>query len=75
MQLVNLALVAVLAVVVKIAMLVTPSNILVVPVAVLAIVPTLVLDRTSVARGADATDTADYDARTLAGAKTGDARS
>ena len=44
-QVVNLALVAILVVIVKIAMLVTPSNILVVPVAVLALVPTLVVDR------------------------------
>lgn len=44
-QIVNLALVAILVVIVKIAMLVTPSNILVVPVAVLALVPTLVVDR------------------------------
>jgi len=44
-QIVNLALVAVLAVVVKVAMLVTPTNVLIVPVAVFALVPTLVLDR------------------------------
>jgi putative nucleotidyltransferase with HDIG domain len=44
-QVVNLALVAVLAAVVKIAMLVTPSNVLIVPVAMFALVPTLVLDR------------------------------
>jgi len=44
-QVVNLALVAVLAIVVKIAMLVTPSNVLIVPVAMFALVPTLVLDR------------------------------
>jgi putative nucleotidyltransferase with HDIG domain len=44
-QVVNLALVALLVVIVKIAMLVTAVNILVVPVAVLALAPTLVLDR------------------------------
>ena len=44
-QVVNLALVAVLAIVVKVAMLVTPSNVLIVPVAMFALVPTLVLDR------------------------------
>ena len=44
-QVVNLALIAVLIAIVKLAMLLTPSNILVVPVAVLALVPTLVTDR------------------------------
>ncbi|HET9993307.1 MAG TPA: HDIG domain-containing protein [Kofleriaceae bacterium] len=44
-QVVNLALVCVLAIVVKIVMLVTPSNVLIVPVAMFALVPTLVLDR------------------------------
>ena len=44
-QLVNLALVAVLAAVVKVAMLMTPANVLIVPVALLGLLPTLVLDR------------------------------
>ena len=44
-QVVNLGLIAVLAIVVKLAMLVTPSNVLIVPVAMFALVPTLVLDR------------------------------
>ncbi|MEP6864646.1 MAG: HDIG domain-containing metalloprotein [Deltaproteobacteria bacterium] len=44
-QIVNLGLIAVLAIVVKLAMLVTPSNVLIVPVAMFALVPTLVLDR------------------------------
>ncbi|MEO6775799.1 MAG: HDIG domain-containing metalloprotein [Kofleriaceae bacterium] len=45
-QVVNLALVGVLAIVVKVAMLMTPSNVLIVPVAMFALIPTLVLDRT-----------------------------
>ena len=44
-QVVNLGLIAVLAIVVKLAMLMTPSNVLIVPVAMFALVPTLVLDR------------------------------
>ena len=44
-QLVNLALIGIAAVVVKIAMLMSAINVLVVPVAVFALLPTLVLDR------------------------------
>src|SRR6185436_11390127 len=45
-QLVSLIVIAVLAVVVKLVLLSTALSALVVPVAVLALVPTLVLDRT-----------------------------
>ncbi|MEO8840831.1 MAG: HDIG domain-containing metalloprotein [Kofleriaceae bacterium] len=44
-QVVNLAAIAVLAAIVKIVMLATPTNVLIVPVAMLALLPALALDR------------------------------
>ncbi|MFT3699720.1 MAG: HDIG domain-containing protein [Kofleriaceae bacterium] len=44
-QIVNLALIAVLAAIVKIAMMVTPANVLIVPVVVLTLVPAFAIDR------------------------------